>query len=84
MFSINLTKLTKNIPIYKSIDSRNEMRDWLNDNVGEYHISKTGSILVNEGNGWKVRADATSSPLTWYVDFDDELYALMFRLRFSS
>jgi hypothetical protein len=84
MFSVNLTKLTKKVPIYQSIERRNEMRDWLSANVGTYRTTKTGNILSNQGNGWQLRVETTTTPLTWFVDFDDELHAVMFRMRFSS
>jgi hypothetical protein len=84
MYSVNLTKLTKKVPIHKSIERRNEMREWLNENVGAYLTTKTGNVLSNEGAGWKLRVDSLTTPLTWYIDFDDDQYAVMFRLRFSS
>jgi len=83
MVSVNLNILSRDVPLHKRIEHRNEMRAWLAMNVGPRGVTPYGQDLHNSGAGWHIRCDHEVTPITWYADIDDEQLALMFKLCFS-
>jgi hypothetical protein len=76
--TVDLTPLFKSNNAMGKMNERDVMRKWLAENVGDY----AGS--VNKGEGWKMSMDARPlANVFWYVAFEDDSCAVMFKLRFS-
>jgi hypothetical protein len=67
--------------------ARTAIRNWLEDNVGEYYGMDTVSDRAI-GSGWEFGTSCESDAdgnlkIGWVVDIADEQLALMFMLRFG-
>jgi hypothetical protein len=80
MVSVNLNILSHHILGHKRIEHRNEMRHWMNENVGAYLHPDWVIHQRSSGTGWRMRCDSSS---TWFVEFDNDLDSVIFKLRFS-
>jgi hypothetical protein len=80
---IDLTPIYKHVKIYDHIKKRNEIREWLVENISPAEVVN-GRQNLNKGDGWELYNELYGTTVAWFLNIENDQDAVLFRLTFSS